>query len=487
MGGIKYARWLSLAQLHFKVLNYLLTRDRSITALPLQPTQIITRYLITMADLVSAFSGVAAILGLVEVLLHSTKRLYVFFGELKDVFECSSLAFEDKIHIPGVIRALNSCYLELIALYSCVKNADINDTDGKVKRMAKKMRFVSNHEEDISRSLRNIETSRKNLSTALLILNERCSISLREQIVAARHDVSNLEYTSKTHFETGTLEAMASDTSRRTQQLLTSDMQQSAKETQIEVQESVLAASIHTDGKLCVLANSIDPTRPKEATFEGFNLAAVTLPLMLVRPSLLMILQSLISGEQLKVSQSDVDLFSSQLGDLLGECHEVSARTGSFHKLDQSWTASPRQRTTHEYLFAMTPSEAKQNREVRWFSRKPPAGLLLLEIETCSPDVNRTTVFCGTYFAFIPNRDIVREGISVAFEKVIGLASQNTVSRNIRIFNILSPSAKDELEYILRKDDVVGLRKSLQKRTVRPWDRAGDDGISLLVVCRENV
>ncbi|CAG8979273.1 hypothetical protein HYALB_00013440 [Hymenoscyphus albidus] len=395
-----------------------------------------------MADPVSAFSGVAAILGLVPV-LHSTKRLYVFFGELKDVsknirrllaevetmelfleeareyskvLESSALAFEDKIHIPGVIRALNSCHLELTALHSCVKDADINDTEGKVKRMAKKMRFVSNHEEDISRPLRNIETSRKNLGTALLIFNGRCNISLQEQIRAARHDVSKLESASKTQFDA--LQAMVSDTSRRTQQLLTSDIQQTAKETQVKPQGSVLTASVVTDEKLSALANSIgiaslqtkealqyiqnntdqtmeylrngqnfipsqmlarrghkkasrkfhsphsasrlkthrptkladsaktlaminkkledidtkfasitissDPTRLKEATFEGFNLTGVTLPLMLVRPSLLMILQSLISGEQLKVSQSDVNLFSSQLGELLCECYEAS-------------------------------------------------------------------------------------------------------------------------------------------------------------------
>lgn len=240
-----------------------------------------------MTDPLSAFSGAAAAVSLADVLLRSTKRLYVFFGELKDAskntrlllaelrdlealfaevrkytndFETSAFAVEDGEVIPEIKRALDSCEVELTGLCARVDALDIKVTDSKVKRMAKKMKFVCD-QENVSRPLPNIDKARGNLMMALLVTQARGNVSLREQQKATRRDISTLQTSSDSHF--GNLESIVREASRETRQVLYTSIQASAKELQVDIQDTIRTAGFVTHDNISALTKSVGTASSK--------------------------------------------------------------------------------------------------------------------------------------------------------------------------------------------------------------------------------
>lgn len=235
--------------------------------------------------------------------------------------------------------------------------------------------------------------------------------------------------------------------------------------------------------KFASITVSTDATSSSGSIIEGFNLAAVTLPLMLIKPDLLMLLTSLVSEQELSASQSDVDLFSTQIRRLLSECHEASARVERSPTSEHLATTSSELKTMYDCSSNEMPSHVDCKREQRWYSREISAGVLLLAVETTLAEkTQKDTTVRGVYIAFIPRGDISNEGISVTFEKGINFASRNTIARNLRMFNVLNPGQFKLVISVFESDDVEGLKVNLRNRTFQPWDRGTDGQLSLLQV-----
>lgn len=146
-----------------------------------------------MTEPLSALSGAAAVFGLADILARTAKTLYVFFGEMKDAskntkllilelrelqglfdnvqtyvdsYASSPFGVEDSLDLPEITQALNACLVELNILNGRVETMDIRATDGKVKCMTKKLKWVF-EEGNVAIPLRNIKKLKNNLLIAL--------------------------------------------------------------------------------------------------------------------------------------------------------------------------------------------------------------------------------------------------------------------------------------------------------------------------------
>lgn len=175
-----------------------------------------------------------------------------------------------------------------------------------------------------------------------------------------------------------------------------------------------------------------------------------------------------------------MDIFSSELSSLLGECHMASARTETCIHIPQSSTNTSQScpNSFHNPPFA-TPTPRDLERKRKLFLKETCAGLLTMELETAWRYPGQEDVICGLYIAFIPSIQVIKNGIHISFEKVMSFASQNTISRNIRLFNIIIDDTF--LEHLLQNDDVQELRRLLTKRVITPWDRT-DYGSPIILV-----
>lgn len=146
-----------------------------------------------MTEPLSALSGAATVFGLADILARTAKSLYVIFGELKDAsknvkllvlelqelenllgnvqqhvdsYSGSPFVIDDNLALPEITQALNACLFELNTLRGRVDAMDIKATDGKVKCMAKKLKWVF-EEGNVTLPLRNIKRLKSHLMIAL--------------------------------------------------------------------------------------------------------------------------------------------------------------------------------------------------------------------------------------------------------------------------------------------------------------------------------
>jgi hypothetical protein len=124
-----------------------------------------------------------------------------------------------------------------------------------------------------------------------------------------------------------------------------------------------------------------------QSTIEGLNLAAVTLPLMLMKPELFSMLSMLIAEKKLSISEADVNLFSSEFHKLLSECHMASAKMACIEQstpAGQPFVANHigTQITVHKNptLTQRLPKKAKRRRQCLF--KETGAGYLIIETET---------------------------------------------------------------------------------------------------------
>jgi hypothetical protein len=126
-------------------------------------------------------------------LIRTSKELYTFFADLKDAsqsvrlllieleqlgsilasiqqyandHESSSFAVHDGLAIPEVTGTLEACRGEFERLQTFAKAANVLPEDGKVKRMAKKLKWVFN-DAKLSNSRENLERLKSSLTLAL--------------------------------------------------------------------------------------------------------------------------------------------------------------------------------------------------------------------------------------------------------------------------------------------------------------------------------
>jgi hypothetical protein len=142
-----------------------------------------------MSDPLSLVASGAAVLGLADVLLRASKELYSFFHELKDAsrnvalvlaeldqlgalfasaqqYTNESEASNDCLAIPEVSKALENCRAEFEGLRAWVEKAGVGPGDGRVKRMAKKLKWVVD-DAKLSHSRQNLERLKSSLGIAL--------------------------------------------------------------------------------------------------------------------------------------------------------------------------------------------------------------------------------------------------------------------------------------------------------------------------------
>lgn len=222
-----------------------------------------------------------------------------------------------------------------------------------------------------------------------------------------------------------------------------------------------------------------DNNTTERATIESFNLAAVTLPLMLIEADILKMLSTLVSDNHVTASQSDMDIFSCELTSLLSDCHLASARTERCTHIPHPSTkaSQPHIKSVHDQGFATAPVDLERKR--KFFFKETCAGLITMELETTWRYPGEEEVICGLYIAFIPSIQTIKNGILISFEKALKCSLRNDISRSIRLFNIIVDDTF--LEHLFQRDDALELRQLLTKRTITPWDRT-DFGYPLILV-----
>jgi hypothetical protein len=220
---------------------------------------------------------------------------------------------------------------------------------------------------------------------------------------------------------------------------------------------------------------------------ESLNLAAVTLPLMLMRPALFSFLATLISEKELTISDADVKLFSQEFNTLLSECHMASAKSA----YETSWSTGPSSDThffgtlskiqENPQSATLTPKKAIQQHQR--FYHETDAGYLEIAVEAGSAiESSSESAVYKAHFTFTPHISIAKIGLCLAIERGVGLSTNSNIARTLRTYKVLDPEQEDAYLKICLDDDVGELQKMLSRREISPWDR--DRGsVSMIHVC----
>jgi hypothetical protein len=222
------------------------------------------------------------------------------------------------------------------------------------------------------------------------------------------------------------------------------------------------------------------------SAIESANLAAVTLPLMLMKPELFSMLAMLISEKKLTIDEEDVKLFTTEFNSLLSECHMASAKyacecpstTVSAHEMH----GSSHFRTAHEFPQPHSVPPNNITRQRQYFRHRTDAGFLIIMVDTGrAAESTTTSMLYRANFSFTPKINIARTGLSLAFERSIMCSTKNSIMRLLRTYNVLDEDRSLVFRQIVLNDDATKCQHMLTRREISPWDRT-DNSQSLIVV-----
>lgn len=319
----------------------------------------------------------------------------------------------------------------------------------------------------------------------------RDQLNTSEIASASRHQAIAAEISNSNSQTRRGLRSIDRGLNRNRKQLRASSRQQLAVATQC------LAGVKNIENNLARQFGSLNVKQSQtgETTFEGVNLEAITLPLMLLKSSLLGGVETIIAEGRMGISRSEARWIQQEFEELLASSHEVSAQSARARKtalsIPQSTRVSPcqvvKKDSIAEGVFDMGqhPSDWPSRplfRPRKTFARTTAFGVLLLQIdqsdvETRHSDQERSSL--SIRFCFLPRYDLSRAGVLATFFTRRRVATGAAISRYVQAFNIIPRPSR--LWSCIEDDDVNGLRSLFSLKEATPFDR-DIDGNSLLWV-----
>ncbi|KAH8796307.1 hypothetical protein BGZ57DRAFT_998065 [Hyaloscypha finlandica] len=478
-----------------------------------------------------------------------------------DEYNRSPYMLEDsQALLPQLESALQACKRELEELKGVIENVKTDASDGWLKRWSKGLSCALD-DQKILGSCQQIERSNVVLNTALSLTGRQNEIILRRELKAVRKDVAEAQtsananllsikqdITASQNIQEGTervsaaiLSAeQANSTSFRTvnRSLASGHAKLKALNTAIDGHAGIvnrrlsavnkrLAGCRNEQGALIRLQKTsasklrtqldavcsnltqqiatigFRETEHNDIVFEGENLDAIALPLMLMQTDLAKAIRTLAIAGTVKVSHSEARWIQEEIENLLVCGHESAAlanrkRSSKTHtRSTNSFAAAVPTRTTSSRIVSSKNSCRSQNNlsalvskfetAIRFQQRHrfhTAAGMLV--IEAGAHDVleqghgQYSSSLLAFRISFFPKLDLSPVSMTASLFKHLGMGMdmEPQIARAVWTYNTIHHRSRAIL--CAQNNDVVGLQKLFKDGEASPHD-CDEDGDSLLM------
>lgn len=225
------------------------------------------------------------------------------------------------------------------------------------------------------------------------------------------------------------------------------------------------------------------------------RLEGIMLSLLMMKSSLVSAISELKSKSSLDTSDEEIDFLLNEFENLVAFSHDASAlRIRQRCIKAEGEEQPPRGRTRHTSMASsyaldvdsFSRPTVTRREPLRRLSHADALGILKLSFENRAGDVNgRSESILNATFSYVPNPDMHRIGVYAAFRKEIQMGLNPSIKRSLRVIRVFDyyDSTYDQLNDVLRADDLHGLQRMLSCGQLRPWDQDWD-GWNLLTVCQ---
>lgn len=249
---------------------------------------------------------------------------------------------------------------------------------------------------------------------------------------------------------------------------------------------------------------SLTETEDNGIFFEGKNLDAIVLPLMLMQTDLSKAILNLMTERSIKISRSEARWVEEEFEKLLVHGHEAAAlaarsryseaRTRGAHHLSSAlttWTTSSkpassksnsRNQIQHRESWCTL---QKAHRFQQRHQIHTAAGILVLDLDNGAHDEGvrgfdqSSPSLLGFRISFLPKLNLSSVGVTAAFFKQFETTIEPKITRLVQIYNTVPRTSQAFL--FAEKNDVKGLQKLFAAGEASPYD-CYESGNSLLDV-----
>ncbi|ERF76472.1 hypothetical protein EPUS_06134 [Endocarpon pusillum Z07020] len=471
----------------------------------------------------------------------------------------SPYALEDsQVLLPQLETTLRCCKRELEELERIAKNDKSNANDAWFRQWGKGLGWALD-DQKVLKSCQQIERYMVTLNTALSLTGRQNDIVLRRELKAIREDIADAHASTKANYsdlrqnvtvsshtiEQGVQQVSAAIQSSKQansasfltveKSLASGHAELSGINVAIDDRAKIINQSLSsvkkslTHGRreqgalvrqhkistsklmtrlddVCssltqqITTISLTETEDNEIFFEGENLGAIVLPLLLMQTDLSKAIRNLMTEGSIKISRAEARWVEEEFEKLLVYGHEAAALAARSRRCKVCKRAAhhlgsaPATRTTSSKASSSRSKSRNQNQHhilssklqrAHRFQRRhqihTAAGILVLETSVHDEGARRVGQSSSSLLAlrlsFFPKLNLSSVGVTAAFFKQFGTGMEPKIMRLVQTYNTVPTTS--EAFICAKENDVMGLQKLFAAGEASPYD-CDEYGWSLL-------